>query len=64
VFSIGIGNEANKKLVMGAASRGFGEYAILGNRSLRKLPSTVIEMLQKAADPALINCAFKFFKGP
>ena len=67
VFSIGIGNEVSRTLVRNMAKAGKGDYCFVKESDMDTLKAKVINQLQRAAEPALIDCEFRFMpwnKGP
>ena len=60
MFTFGIGSGASRNLVMNSAKEGKGDYCFVEDNNLAPLKAKVIEMLQKAAEPALQDCSFSF----
>ena len=58
VFSFGIGSGASRSLVKGSAKSGKGDYTFVEDSNLEALKAKVINMLQKASEPALLDCSF------
>ena len=61
VYSIGIGNDVDKNLVIGIAEEGKGAHCLISSEALSQLKSKVIEILNKALYPSLIDCSFQWF---
>ena len=60
VFSFGISSGASRSLVKGSAKSGKGDYTFVEDSNLEALKAKVINMLQKASEPALLDCSFRF----
>jgi len=62
IFTFGLGNGASRSLVIDSAKSGKGDYCFVEDCNLEPLKAKVIEMLQKAAEPALVDCSFSFME--
>jgi hypothetical protein len=51
-------------LVKGTAKSGKGDYTFVEDSNLEALKANVINMLQKASEPALLDCSFRFMNNP
>jgi len=60
VFSFGIGSGASRSLVEGSAKQGKGDFTFVEDSNLEALKAKVINMLEKASEPALLDCSFRF----
>jgi len=62
IFTFGLGSGASRSLVIDSAKSGKGDYCFVEDTNLEPLKAKVIEMLQKAAEPALLDCSFSFME--
>jgi hypothetical protein len=60
VFSFGVGDDCEKTLITESAKSGKGKSYFVENDDEIEMKEKVIDALQKAAEPALINCNFDF----
>ena len=60
VFSFGMGENCSKTLITESANSGKGKSYFVENDDEIEMKEQVIDALQKAAEPALINCNFDF----
>lgn len=60
VFTFGIGSGASRELVIDSARAGKGDYSFVADANLGTLRAKVIDMLQKATEPVLVDCSFTF----
>lgn len=60
VFSFGMGENCSRHLITESANAGKGKYYFVENDDEIEMKEQVIDALQKAAEPALINCKFDF----
>ena len=60
VFTFGIGDDASRSLVIDSARSGKGQYCFIEDTNLDTLKSMIIKTLQKASEPALMDCSFSF----
>ena len=60
VFSFGMGGSCAKTLITESANSGKGKSYFVENDDEIEMKEQVIDALQKAAEPALINCNFDF----
>lgn len=60
VFSFGMGGSCAKTLITESAITGKGKSYFVENDDEVEMKELVIDALQKAAEPALINCNFDF----
>lgn len=51
-------------MVKGSAKSGKGDYTFVEDSNLEALKAKVINMLQKASEPALLDCSFRFMNNP
>lgn len=58
VFSFGLGNSCQKDLINNSAIAGNGLSYFVSSRDETEIKNKVIDALQKAGEPALINCKF------
>ena len=47
-------------MVINTAKAGLGSYSFVADEDLSKLKARVIDSLQKATEPSLVDCKFEF----
>jgi hypothetical protein len=56
VFTLGVGNDCDKKLIKQCAQAGRGAYFFVSDSNLTELRSKVIDALSKSNEPQLEDC--------
>ena len=62
VFSLGIGSGCSTSLVIRSAEAGKGTYNFATDSNLAQVVPDIIDSLQKASEPALLDCSLQFVK--
>ena len=60
VFTFGIGDHCDTDLVINSSVAGRGNYSLVKDKDLNRLNEKVVDQLQTALEPALVDCQFSF----